>query len=76
MQFIVLPGFTVTNTCFIVFFVFIFCVFGFYTITLNLGGSNSFLDEVMLHVSLEVEVSELFIILNVKKTGKLGIWVD
>jgi len=41
-----------------------------------LGSGDGLLDEVVLHVSLEVEVGELLAVLDVKKAGELGIGVD
>ena len=41
-----------------------------------LSTSNSLLDKVVLHVTLEVEVGKLLTILDVKKTSKLGIGMN
>jgi len=44
--------------------------------TSYLGSCDSLLHEVVLHVSLEVEVGEFLAILDVEQAGKLGIGVD
>ena len=51
-------------------------VFTFYIFELCSGLGNNRLLEVMLHVTLEVEVGELVTLGNLKKLGELGIRVD